>query len=104
MVDRGLVARPEVAPALELGSRVKCGRGLVREEAEGTGRGLERTPISPRASPGGPVAGDPPLISEVLKSAAGQGIPLKLKSHVFCIFVFAGSSQEMGYGFLFLAW
>lgn len=62
VVDRGLVARPEEALSWSCGSRVKCGRGLVRKDAEGTGQGLERTPISPRASPGGPVAGRPSAV------------------------------------------
>ena len=64
-----------------------------RGHGAGTGKGTHSSQGVPRWPS---VRGDPLLFCEVLE-CTGQGIPLKC--HVFCIFVFAGSSQEMGYGF-----
>lgn len=69
VVDGGLVSCHEEALSWGCGSRVKCGGGLLRKEAEGTGQGLERARIPPRASPGGPASGETLCCSVKFSSA-----------------------------------
>lgn len=99
MVDGGLGSC--VMRRLSVGA---MGGGLLRKRGGGARGGTgQRTPALPgRAPRWTSIRGDPLLFCEVLK-CTGQGVPLKLKFHCFQT-AFAGSSQEAGYGFLFLAW
>lgn len=84
---------------MELWLQSEVWRRAAEEGGRGHGAGTGKGTHSSQGIPRWPsVRGDPLLFCEVLE-CTGRGIPLKLKCHVFCIFVFAGSFQEMSYGF-----